>query len=212
VWKADYRPFGEADILTQNIENPFRFPGQYYEKETGSHYNYFRDYHPGIGRYIQPDPIGLWGWINPYAYVSNNPIRFRDPFGLARGDWWDPRTYIQFALSQSFLLKGTTTSGGIEQETMTFFNLVGESFDIYVGKLPSPCERSYELGFVGRHLGIGYFYSRPDVFGDYQDFGLVFHFGIGINTPIPIYATETAPANLGLHTPTDTYLEKGREW
>jgi len=63
VWKADYKPFGQADILIQNVENPFRFPGQYHDKETGLHYNYFRNYHSGIGRYFEPDPIGLMGGI-----------------------------------------------------------------------------------------------------------------------------------------------------
>ncbi|MBW1741158.1 MAG: RHS domain-containing protein [Deltaproteobacteria bacterium] len=59
VWKADYRPFGEADVTVNTVENNFRFPGQYYDQETGLHYNYFRDYHPGIGRYIEPDPLSL---------------------------------------------------------------------------------------------------------------------------------------------------------
>jgi len=84
VWQANYKPFGEAEILVEEVENPFRFPGQYYDQETGLHYNYFRDYHPSIGRYIQPDPIGLWGGINPYTYARNNPVNFVDP----RGQSW----------------------------------------------------------------------------------------------------------------------------
>jgi RHS repeat-associated protein len=45
-------------------------------------YNYFRDYSPEIGRYIQSDPIGLRGGLNTYTYVKNDPLKKRDTFGL----------------------------------------------------------------------------------------------------------------------------------
>jgi RHS repeat-associated protein len=69
------------DITTEEVENNFRFPGQYYEEETGIHYNYFRYYDPSVGRYITPDPIGLEGGINPLSYASNNPVIWMDPLG-----------------------------------------------------------------------------------------------------------------------------------
>ena len=57
-------------------------PGQYYDEETGLHYNYFRYYDPTSGRYLRADPIGLDGGINLYAYVLNNPVNESDIYGL----------------------------------------------------------------------------------------------------------------------------------
>jgi RHS repeat-associated protein len=82
VWKAVYTPFGGANILVETVQNPFRLPVQYYDSETGFHYNYFRYYDPTTGRYVTPDPIGLAGGINLFVYALNNPINWIDPDGL----------------------------------------------------------------------------------------------------------------------------------
>jgi len=81
-WRADYTPFGETIMHTEQIEMPLRMPGQYYDSESGLHYNYYRDYDPGLGRYIQSDPIGLLGGLNTYVYARNDPLSRIDPFGL----------------------------------------------------------------------------------------------------------------------------------
>ena len=96
VWEAGYMPFGEARILIADIENNLRFPGQYYDSETGLHYNWHRYYDPDTGRYLTPDPIGLEGGLNLYAYVNGNPVNWADPEGLisggggANGAWENP--------------------------------------------------------------------------------------------------------------------------
>jgi len=69
-----------------------RFPGQYYDAETGLHYNYFRDYDPSVGRYVESDPIGLDGGANTYAYAQSKPMRATDQTGLSSyGYPWTPQ-------------------------------------------------------------------------------------------------------------------------
>jgi RHS repeat-associated protein len=59
-----------------------RFPGQYHDLESGLSYNYFRDYDPAIGRYVQSDPSGPGGGVNTYAYANGAPVLYIDPLGL----------------------------------------------------------------------------------------------------------------------------------
>ena len=84
VWKANYEPFGKATVSpASTVENNLRLSGQYYDRETGMHYNYFRDYDPSTGRYVQSDPIGLAGGSNLYLYANAVPTMYTDPLGLA---------------------------------------------------------------------------------------------------------------------------------
>lgn len=114
VWRWEGKAFGESPP-TGSITVNLRFPGQYYDAETGFHYNWNRYYDPRIGRYITSDPIGIvpgiglppwlpkelkkkysassiqerlisYGPNQPYAYVDNNPLRWIDLTGLDRYD------------------------------------------------------------------------------------------------------------------------------
>jgi RHS repeat-associated protein len=112
-WRAAYEAFGKAHVSTDpdgSIPTPdpgitfnLRFPGQYYDAESGLHYNRFRYYAPDVGRYVSADPIGQLGsdpWsaasgpsafvqvprqvsTNLYSYVENRPLVGIDPRGLA---------------------------------------------------------------------------------------------------------------------------------
>lgn len=100
VWSADYKPFGEATITVSTITNNLRFPGQYYDAETGLNYNLNRDYNQTIGKYIESDPLLSRPFfkrrsfflipvlamtperLHSYSYVGNNPINRTDPKGL----------------------------------------------------------------------------------------------------------------------------------
>jgi RHS repeat-associated protein len=82
AWKGAYALFGKVQILAATVENNFRFPGQYYDSETGLSYNYHRYYRSEIGRYITADPIGLDGGINPFVYVQNDSVNGADLWGL----------------------------------------------------------------------------------------------------------------------------------
>ncbi|MBC7414694.1 MAG: DUF2235 domain-containing protein, partial [Herminiimonas sp.] len=93
VWRATYGDYGDllttatstqagpADDTSRFAIN-LRLPGQYEDAETGLYYNDHRYYDPATGRYLTPDPLGLRGGINSYAYAANNPLKYVDPSGL----------------------------------------------------------------------------------------------------------------------------------
>ncbi|SAK96404.1 RHS repeat-associated core domain-containing protein [Caballeronia ptereochthonis] len=73
--------FRPPDARAAHMHQPLRFQGQYFDAETGLHYNQYRYYDPDAGRFVTPDPIGLLGGMNLYAYPPN-PGRWIDPMGL----------------------------------------------------------------------------------------------------------------------------------
>jgi len=91
VWRwENQEPFGNSPPEENpsglgEFTFPLRFSGQYFDRETNTSYNYFRDYDPATGRYVQSDPIGLAGGLNTYGYANQNPLSFVDPSGLFFG-------------------------------------------------------------------------------------------------------------------------------
>src|SRR5439155_18549882 len=73
VSASSYEPFGVTTATPSGSDNPFQFTGREKDDTTGLYYYRARYYHPGLMRFIQSDPIGLGGGMNPYAYVGGNP-------------------------------------------------------------------------------------------------------------------------------------------
>jgi len=106
LWEWESKPFGES-LANEDVDGDnkkftlnLRFPGQYFDAETGTHYNINRDYNPVTGRYVQSDPIGFDGGLNSYAYVGGKPINLVDLFGEVEG-------YINW---QYFIIQGGTVN------------------------------------------------------------------------------------------------------
>ena len=112
VWRWNSDAFGKAapnedvDGDGTNFVMNLRFPGQYYDAESGLHYNYYRDYDPSTGRYIQSDPIGLDGGLNTYGYVGGNPLFWIDPFGLEA-----EKSYLDRVISGEIAAEATERYG-----------------------------------------------------------------------------------------------------
>jgi RHS repeat-associated protein len=80
----------------ENRHIQVRPPWQYLDQESGTSYNYFRDYDPATGRYLESDPIGLKGGLNTYSYVWSKPLQKIDPKGLFGAPWEPSPGYIPF--------------------------------------------------------------------------------------------------------------------
>ncbi|PIT58607.1 RHS repeat-associated core domain-containing protein, partial [Snodgrassella alvi] len=97
LWECSFQLWGKRihEIEHEPIEQNLRYQGQYLDRETGLHYNTFRYYDPDIGRFTQPDPIGLLGGFNLYQYAPNG-LTWVDPWGLSCGL---SKKYVYRALS-----------------------------------------------------------------------------------------------------------------
>ncbi|HFJ3813202.1 TPA: RHS repeat-associated core domain-containing protein [Salmonella enterica] len=115
VWAGYIRGFGEnaADISNSGayFHQPLRLPGQYFDDETGLHYNLFRYYAPECGRFVSQDPIGLRGGLNLYQYAPN-PLKYIDPLGLTAtvGRWMGPAEYQQMLDTGTVVQSSTGTT------------------------------------------------------------------------------------------------------
>lgn len=120
MWSAKYRAYGNLAALdVAEIDNPLRFQGQYFDAETGLHYNRHRYYNPSTARYLTPDPIKLAGGLNNYQYVPN-PTGWVDPLGLmcGKGDCPD----VSPPLTQSQIDEIIATPKGMRPDPSSYLS------------------------------------------------------------------------------------------
>ena len=89
LWLGNYTGWGRLKVETKVTDiayQPFRLQNQYADSETGLHYNFFRYYEPDAGRFVNQEPIGLWGGTNLYQFAPNTQIEI-DPLGLFFFSW-----------------------------------------------------------------------------------------------------------------------------
>jgi len=86
AWQAEYSPFGKATLLVEDVVFNHRLLGQWEDAETGTHYNYLRDYDPETGRYLTSDPFSVGGGLNTYLYANADPLNSVDVLGLMPND------------------------------------------------------------------------------------------------------------------------------
>lgn len=170
VWRWDATdPFG-ANLPNDNpnglgvfVYNR-RFPGQIFDSFLGIYYNFYRDYDPNSGRYIQPDPIGLRGGINAYSYVLGNPISNCDPLGLQTfpGDA-GPSRHPGIPGPLDILVPGTQANNNFVRSVNRLFSKRNAGTcepskaecDIQWGNAQVYCDRLYDNGYRPDKRGRG---------------------------------------------------------
>ena len=162
--------------------------GQYYDQETGLHYNYHRYYDPKSGRYLTPDPIGLAGGINLYAYAYNNPVNLIDPFGLWGINYGGSLMGMDFSATLYDSNKGwfpsTTTDIGVS--TTAFGGGLQFTFDTPVDSRSCPDDDvNVSLGVFSKYLGVTY---NTELSHGSVNIGLGLGLPISFSTPIENFA------------------------
>jgi RHS repeat-associated protein len=191
VWRWDADPYGTAQpnanpgglgVFTYNL----RYPGQYFDSETGLNYNYFRDYDGQTGRYVESDPVGLRAGVNTYAYVAGNPIINRDPLGL-----WQLSINIGGGLGFRFIIGNNGGTGLYNgQWTVGGYAGIGEGFSFDLDPKNAGCvPRKTNFGIEGSGLfGLGPHVSADAHVGEQNSWALDVQ---GPGTPIGVsYGSE----------------------
>jgi RHS repeat-associated protein len=148
AWKGTYKAWGLAEEARSEkarraeVGNPLRFQGQYFDVETGLHYNRYRYYDPEVGRFVSKDPIGFAGGLNIYIYAPN-PIGWVDSLGLEK------KSPVLGSEENPF-----TTSRGARRDSMRQEKIPTSQHPVSQSKNQSGYEYRYEVPQPGGGKGL----------------------------------------------------------
>lgn len=152
AWSVDYKAYGNVALKrVQQINSPLRFQGQYFDEETGLHYNRHRYYSPDTGRYTTADPIGLAGGLNNYQYVVN-PTGWVDPLGLEQCSGNCAGNYVYRALTPEQEVQALNNEPILPKDPNAGYSIQEHIDD---GKLKT------QYISTTKKLGTAEFYARP---------------------------------------------------
>ena len=185
TWTAAYLPFGGVRVTTGTPPTA-RFPGQWFQSETGLHQNWMRDYDPTTGRYMQADPLGLVAGASVYGYALQNPGRYTDPTGecpLCIGLAAD--IALSIAIGYYFDEDGCYTWGELGR-------------DAAFGAVVGPAFRGLGIGYnAWRASGVGASRLAPSV-SQWVGIGATGKFGEGLLKTLTGGIPQTFRTSLGL--------------
>jgi RHS repeat-associated protein len=221
VWKAEYRPFGELFSNTISTKvNDLRLPGQYFDWETGLHQNWFRDYSPKTGRYMEADPIGLAGGVNTFTYTGLNPVNRTDRTGTtwSENPWlimaWvfeiggtsgdllrygpdSPATMEMRASHSARVMRREFRRGGCQSASEPLFYGTGEGFVDTALDVLSELDHPHPLN--GTQAQVGGFSYR---FTNNGDGTVTYHISNDLSMFSLFYHLHLEPQDVGMfHTP-----------
>lgn len=176
-WQNPYQgnPWNEVAPTSSGYTYNLRFPGQYFDAETGLSNNVNRDYDSSVGRYVQSDPIGLNGGLSTYASVNNSPLKYIDPEGTdgillvnptaayipLTGDYAghaavlvgnDQTGWIYYSEGGLDNNGGQITTSTYFADLATFENALGGEYTEQTGVPTTPGQDSAMYAWAGQHI------------------------------------------------------------
>ena len=161
VWQAVWKPFGEVYSITGAASLDARFPGQWFQIETGLAYNWHRHYDASLGRYTQADPLGFVDGPSRYAYTAGSPAMMTDPKGLelpggarppkCRGSKWFYGNHAHDLFTALLVATGNAQNKGFNNSFARTFLGRPDVYDGLSGKVWELKPTSY---------GSGYYYEQ----------------------------------------------------